>query len=88
MQNQIMYLVSYPTGSYDTYYENLVFVTHDEQLAIAYVEKFNRIRKNLQEYHEEFVKDKIWDENSQYNWYRWDRIMDTGAASYTEIDWR
>jgi hypothetical protein len=34
------------------------------------------------------VKDKIWDENSQYNWYRWDRIMDTGAANYTEINWR
>lgn len=84
----MMYLVSYSTGSYDTYYQEYVFVTADEQMAIAYTEKFNRILNNLKDYFKKNISDSMWDDSNKYDWYRWTRIMETDRATYQMINVR
>jgi len=38
-----MFLVKYSSGSYDDWYEIAIFVTQSEDVAKAYVEKFNNL---------------------------------------------
>tara|TARA_R110000803_G_scaffold210269_1_gene281642 strand:+ start:46 stop:312 length:267 start_codon:yes stop_codon:yes gene_type:complete len=38
-----LYLVVVATGSYDDYFENIKFATEDEEKALLWVNKFNRI---------------------------------------------
>lgn len=83
-----MYLVYYSSGEYDTSYEYNVFVTENEDVAIAYTEKFNRILDNWKKYCIENVLDTMWDENSKYDWYKFNRIMETHRATYVKVEVR
>ena len=38
-----LYLVVVATGSYDDYFENIKFATEDEEKALLWVSKFNKI---------------------------------------------
>jgi hypothetical protein len=83
-----MYLVYYSSGSYDTAYEHNVFVTENEEVAIAYITKFNRILQNLKKYYHQNIEELMWDENEKYDWMRWMRIMETHRATYQTIEKR
>jgi hypothetical protein len=84
----MMYLVYYSSGSYDTAYEWNVFVTADEQMARAYTEKFNHLLDKWKAYCIENILDTMWDENSKYDWHKWNRIMETSGCTYQMINVR
>lgn len=86
-----MYLVQYSTGSYDSFYQNKLFVTSDENFAKQYVEKFNRILECGKQYMSKFDDpefDWIKDEYIEKYFYRWIAFRETNQCYYQEIEVR
>jgi len=86
----MMYLVYYSTGSYDTAFDNYVFVTESEEFAINYVNKFNdrlfywkKYWKDLLDCNNEDLMEMI---DKHYN--RYSQILDTYTAYYKAIEKR
>jgi hypothetical protein len=87
-----MYLVQYSVGDWDSYTVN-VFVTDDEEVAKAYVEKFRTKLKKWKDYYEKmFGVDSDWLysdsslESKHYN--RFCQIMEVNNAYYLKIEVR
>jgi hypothetical protein len=87
-----MYIVQYSVGDWVSYKVN-VFVTTDEEVAKAYVEKFRAKLKKWTDYYEKifgeygewlYSEDKL--ENKHYN--RFCQIMETNNAYYLKIKLR
>ncbi len=76
------YLVSYSSGTYDTYIKVNHFVTFDKNKAEVYVEKLNRI---LEQYKDYFNNNDVDDESIMYYIYR---TLDINCASFEEIEVR
>ena len=75
------YLVKYYGGDWGDSYETNIFVTFDEQVAIDYVKKFNRILQAYKDFYEKF------DDNDELvgRYYTIERI---DGAQYTKIEIR
>jgi hypothetical protein len=87
-----MYIVQYSVGDWESYTVN-VFVTADEEVAKAYVEKFRSKLKKWKDYYKEMfdaesnffcLEDYV--QNKHYN--RFCQIMETGNAYYLKIKLR
>ena len=76
------YLVSYSSGTYDTYIRVNHFVTFDKNKAELYVEKLNRI---LEQYRDYFNDNDVDDESIMYYIYK---TLDINCASFEEIEIR
>jgi hypothetical protein len=85
-----MYIVQYSVGDWESYTVN-VFVTADEEIAKAYVEKFRSKLKKWKDYYEKMFGPG-WRhlggdvENKHYN--RFCQIMETNNAYYLKIKLR
>lgn len=77
-----VYLVSYSSGTYDTYIKVNHFVTFDKNKAEVYVEKLNRI---LEQYRDYFNDNDVDYESIMYYIYR---TLDINCASFEEIEIR
>lgn len=78
-----MYLVEYSSGQYEDYRTYQIFVTDNEQVAIAYINKFNAILKKWQEYYLEYGKNP----HNPYNGREY-TIHEIHVAYKTEIEVR
>jgi hypothetical protein len=87
-----MYIVQYSVGDWESYTVN-VFITADEEVAKAYVEKFRTKLKKWKDYYKEmfgadynffYLEDNV--QNKHYN--RFCQIMETGNAYYLKIEVR
>lgn len=80
-----IYVIYYSTGEYDYFYEIEIFATFDKNLALSYVEKFNRIRNKWMSYYTDLNSSKGLNDNSQYRYYQ---ILDINPCYYKEIEVR
>jgi hypothetical protein len=85
-----MYIVQYSVGDWESYTVN-VFVTADEEIAKAYVDKFRAKLKKWKDYYKEMfglgwrhLEGNV--ENKHYN--RFCQIMETNNAYYLKIELR
>lgn len=85
-----IYLVRYYGGSYDDYFNSIVFATEDEKTATEYVEKFNTILKKWQDYYSQFEEEQsqgfIWikQEYAKYS-RRWHQLNQITECYYEKI---
>jgi hypothetical protein len=85
-----MYIVQYSVGDWESYTVN-VFVTADEEIAKAYVDKFRAKLKKWKDYYKEMfgpgwrhLEGNV--ENKHYN--RFCQVMETNNAYYLKIKLR
>jgi hypothetical protein len=89
MENKQAYIVQYSTGSYDDYYQELVFVTYDKEKAIDYCQKFNAILDKWFRYYDELLKGLTYDDElCKKYWSRWNGLGETNGCLYTPIEIR
>lgn len=81
---EIVYLVSYSKGAWDSYMETPIFVTDNIDKAKAYVKKFNQKLKKVQEHFQNFDSD----DTNHPHWDRWYLFRDVNKAFITEIEKR
>ncbi len=84
----IMWVVKYTTGTYDDFMRHNIFVTKNEELAKAYVEKHNKVLTKWQKYWEQFENEDDWMEDPTKDWNRWYQIVNRNEAYYDKIDVR
>jgi hypothetical protein len=84
----IMWVVKYTTGTYDDFMRHNIFVTENEELAKAYVEKHNKVLTKWQKYWEQFENEDDWMEDPTKDWNRWYQIVNRNEAYYDKIDVR
>jgi hypothetical protein len=85
-----IYLVKYYGGSYDDYYNAVVFATFKKSKATKYCTKFNRILKKWKEYYSQYEEDKygfkwIKDEFTNKYFDRWHSLRNYTKCYYEEI---
>jgi hypothetical protein len=86
-----IYLVKYSGGSYDDYYNVIVFATTKKSKATKYCAKFNRILKKWKEYYSQYEEDKYgwkWIYKEEYiNQYfnRWYKLKNINKCNYEKI---
>lgn len=85
-----MYLVQYSTGDWADFSAHELFVTHDEETARNYINKFNDLINKWSEYFLMMCEKTSNTKNERYWHYykRSSRFMDTHHAFYTEIELR
>lgn len=81
MEKKYMWIVRYSRGSWDDFVRINVFVTTDEEKAKAYCEKFNRILTKWKEYWGQI-------EETEYNFNRWNEVLETNNSYYDKIEIR
>lgn len=84
----IMFIVQYSTGCYDDYMRHNIFVTENEEVAKAYVEKHNKVLTKWQKYWEQFENADHWMEDETRDWNRWYEITNRNVAYYDKINVR
>ena len=87
------YLVRYYGGSYDDYYNAVVFVTNKKSTATKYCSRFNKALKKWKTYYEQFETDKfgmkwIADEHVEKHFNRWNRLQNITKCYYEEVSFR
>jgi hypothetical protein len=80
------WIVKYSTGSWDDFMHCNLFVTENEELAKAYVEKHNKMLAKWQKYWEQFENEDQWMEDQTKDWNRWNKIVNRNVAYYDKID--
>lgn len=86
-----IYLVRYYGGSYEDYWDRVIFATTKKTIATKYVTKFNRILKKWKNYYSQFEENKygimpcIKDEYIEQYFNRWDSIRNITKCYYEEI---
>jgi len=89
-----IYVVKYCGGSYDDYYNVIIFATAKKSIATKYVTKFNRILKNWKEYYKQFEEDSelgfgwIKKEYVESHFNRWYNLQNITKCYYEEIQVR
>lgn len=93
-----IYLVKYSGGSYDDYYNAIIFATKDKKTATKYVTKFNRILKKWKAYYSQFednrygwrwIKDEyVQDDSNDYIYQRWSSLRRITNCYYEEVSVR
>ena len=88
-----MYIVKYCGGSYEDYYEKIVFVTDKKSTATKYVTKFNKTLKKWKDYYSQYeeksqfgvtwIKDSF---NNKFN--RWYSLGNISRAYWEEVEVR
>lgn len=72
------YLVGYSTGCYDDWTVHNLFVTFDEEIALNYMDKFNRILEALKEHYSGENADRFFNKNTF-------RVLDTNPCFIDSI---
>jgi hypothetical protein len=85
-----IYLVKYCGGSFDDYYNAVVFATFKKSKAIKYCTKFNRILKKWKDYYSQYEDDDDgfkWIKDEFINQYydRWYSLKKYTKCYYEEI---
>ena len=92
IMKQICYFVSYSGGDYEDYYVQPVFITTNEEIAKAWVNKFNAKLPQWKEYCKDLeAKMSELKEPWHYNYElarKVDRIIEIYNASYQKIEFR
>lgn len=88
-----MYIVRYCGGSYDDWYEVIVFVTNKKSVATKYVTKFNKTLKKWKKHYKQYETIKLGitclkDEYIDQNFDRWDKLQNITECYWNEIDFR
>ena len=92
MKEKEMYIVKYYGGSYDDFYEHIVFVTDNKKTATNYVRKFNSILKKWKDHYKQYTEKKFmipWlkDEHiDKYN--RWSSLRNVTKCYYEKVEQR
>jgi hypothetical protein len=79
-----MFIVYYNAGHWEDIYNVNIFVTFDEQKAINYVNKFNRLLAKWKDYYNDNY-DKIDDDSTTYYVIN---ILDVNSALYKKVELR
>lgn len=88
-----IYVATYSNGSWDDYHTIEVFASHDKELVLKWVDKFNNKLKHWQEYFGQFSNE--WNKSSikdeyfmKINYDTFCSVMDCNGASIMEIELR
>ena len=88
-----MYIVTYTSGSWDSFHRGNLFVTNDKELALAYVEKANTLLVKVKEYYDE-IDEKLNDDDDPMRgiyikqWAKYHTLGEVNAVSLEEIEMR
>lgn len=88
-----MYIVTYTSGSWDDFHRGNLFVTNDKELALAYVEKANKLLVKVKEYYRE-LNEKLDDDDDLTHgmylklWVKYHTLAEVNAVSFEEIEMR
>ncbi len=84
-----IFLVRYCGGSYEDYYDNVIFATTRKSKAQKYTRKFNNILKKWKQYYEQFETDRLgikWLDNEHTDKYeRWHSLRNITKCYVEEI---
>ena len=83
-----MYLVQYSTGDWADHSAHELFVTHDEETARNYVNKFNDLVSRWSDYYSSLDLSDVPEERNSIVWERRRMFEDIHNAFYTEIEIR
>ena len=88
-----IYLVRCYGGSYDDYYDAVIFATTKKTTATKYATKFNRILKKWKEYYSQFEDKEIgfnWikQEYVEQHFRRWNSLRNITKCYYQELTLR
>ena len=88
-----MYIVTYTSGSWDSFHRGNLFVTNDKELALTYVEKANTLLVKVKEYYDE-IDEKLNDDDDPMRdiyiqqWSKYHTLGEVNAVSFEEIEMR
>lgn len=83
-----MYLVQYSTGDWADFSAHELFVTHDEETARNYINKFNDLVNKWSDYYSSLDLSDVPEERNSIVWERRRMFEDIHNAFYTEIEIR
>lgn len=83
-----MYLVQYSTGDWADHSAHELFVTHDEETARNYINKFNDLVNKWSDYYSSLDLSNVPEERNSIVWERRRMFEDIHNAFYTEIEIR
>lgn len=91
--NSTYYLVRYYGGSYDDYYNIVIFATNKKTTATKYVRKFNSTLKKWKTYYKQFEENKygmVWlaDKNIEKHFKRWNELRNITRCYYEEVPFK
>lgn len=87
---EVIYIVKYCGGSYEDYYNTIIFATRKKTTATKYVTKFNRILKKWKDYYKQFENNEmgmVWINKDFANNHfdRWYSLQNITRCYYEEI---
>jgi hypothetical protein len=87
------YIVRYYGGSYENYYNHIIFVTNKKSTATKYVTKFNRILNKWKKHYEQFETNDyginwIAEEHSENYYTRWYNLRQITKCYYEVVPFR
>lgn len=85
-----IYLVKYCGGSYEDYYDTIIFATNKKSRATKYVTKFNKILKKWKLYYKQYETNEMgfpWIKNEYVQKYfnRWNMLNNITRCYFVEV---